>query len=257
MISCLVLLLNLGWAQVRQSLISNVSVEPKTDHSSESRARTKPQISSSNLPEIFRNRKFRNISEESRIVLPGTKSGIQFTGLKPGDILEAEIRESAFAFPDSKAPVRAVVASGVLKDSLLLGEATLEKNSKRILISFNRFRKANDPLVFNLAASALDSKGILGLVGEYQSSESKLFSAEFLAAGAAGYADSTVDRTQNLIGNTVEQPTASNFAKKALASALSKTSSSISEKLKNAPEFSILEGPVQIKILITDDVKIN
>lgn len=257
MTSSLALLLIFGWAQGRQSLITPDSADQKSNSRLDERPKTKPQVTSSNLPEIFRNRRFRKISEESRIVLPVTRSGVRFSGLKPGDILDAEIRESAFAFPDSKAPVRAVVSSGVLKDSLLLGEATLEKNSKRILISFNRFRKANDPLVFNLAASALDSKGIQGLVGEYQSSESKLFAAEFLAAGAAGYADSTVDRSQNLIGNSIEQPSASNFAKKALASAFSKTSGSISEKLKNAPEFSILEGPVQIKILITDEVRIN
>lgn len=84
------------------------------------------------------------------------------------------------------------------------------------------------------------------------SSEGRFFAGEFTAAAAAGYADSTIERSQNVLGNYVEQPGPSTFAKKALAAALSKTSERFAEKLKNVPEYSILEGPFPVQILITD-----
>lgn len=252
----LTLLLSYSYAQTRQSLIQPENFDSKVKQPAEKKE-IQERRSSSNLPKAYRYRKFSAVETDGRVILPGTKSGIRFGELRPGDVLEAQILESAIAFPDSKAPIRAIVSSGPLKNSVLLGEASLENNSKRILISFSRFRKENDSITFTLSANALDTKGILGLVGNYQSNETRLFAGEFLAAGAAGYADSTVDRTQNSLGNVVETPSASNYAKKALAAAFTRTSNSISEKLKVAPEYSILEGPIQIKIIITDEPKTN
>ena len=112
-------------------------------------------------------------------------------------------------------------------------------------------------LTLHLAASALDEKGILGIEGKLISGEEKYFAAEFLAAAASGYADSTIQRDQNLQGNYVEKPGTDTYAKKALTSALSKTADRFGEKLKSVPEYAVLEGPFDIQVLITEEPKLN
>ncbi|MFZ3231736.1 MAG: TrbI/VirB10 family protein [Pseudobdellovibrio sp.] len=205
-----------------------------------------------NLPsEYLFNHKAISI-EESPIVIPSNKAGIKFRDLKTGDLITARIQESVFAFQESKSPVRALITSGILKGSILIGEASLERNSKRIQIEFKRFRDPQAKDIFQIQASAMDQKGILGLEGELISNEAKYFSAEVISAGAAGYADSTISRSQNSFGNTVENQSEDSFTKKALTAALSKTADRFSEKLKQAPEYSILEGPIEIQILILE-----
>lgn len=194
--------------------------------------------------------------EESPIILPTNKSGIRFRQLLSGDLLNATLTESVFAFLDSKSPVRALVNSGPLKGSVLIEEATLEKNSKRTLIHFKKFRDPRNKDIYNLEADAMDDRGVLGLVGEYVSNESIFFGAEILSAAAAGYTDSTIDRNTNNWGQTTDVKNEDTFVKKALTSALSKSADRFSEKLKSAPEYSILNGPKEIQILILDQPKL-
>lgn len=190
--------------------------------------------------------------EESPIVVPINRTGVKFSAIKSGDLIHATIQESVFAFEDSKSPVRALITSGELKGSILIGEANLEKNSKRILLEFKKFRDPIQKDIFQIQASAMDEKGILGLVGNLVSNEGKYFAAEVISAGAAGYADSTISRSQNSLGNQVEVQSEDTFVKKALTAALSKTADRFSEKLKRAPEYSILEGPISIQILVLE-----
>lgn len=136
-------------------------------------------------------------------------------------------------------------------------EASLERNSKRILIEFKKFRDPQARDTYSISASAMDYKGVLGLKGSVVSNEETYFAAEFLAAGAAGYADSTIQRDQNVYGNSVENRSSDTFAKKALVVGLSKTAERFSEKLKQAPEYSVLEGPIQIQILIQEQPTIT
>ncbi|WP_413942681.1 hypothetical protein [Bdellovibrio sp. HCB-162] len=188
-------------------------------------------------------------AEENPSLLPANQKVLQLKDLKVGEVITAEIPESLIAFPDSKVPVRAKISSGPLKGGIFIGEASLEKNSKRIVVDFKKFRAANSEEIYSVIASALDAKGILGIEGKYISNEAKYFGAEFLAAGAAGYADATIERNQNAFGNYVEDKSLDTVNKKAIASALTKTADRFAEKLKNAPEYSMLEGPIAIKIL--------
>ncbi len=195
--------------------------------------------------------------EESPVILPTQKQSIRNPDILIGDVIKAEITESLIAFSESKAPIRAIVRQGKLKGSVLLGEATLEKNSKRILIEFKKVTAIHSNQTWSLQASALDEKGILGIEGKLISGEEKYFAAEFLAAAAAGFADSTIERNQNQQGNYVEKPGTDTYAKKALTSALSKTADRFGEKLKSVPEYSVLEGPFDIQVLITEEPKLN
>lgn len=194
--------------------------------------------------------------EETPIILPPNKTNIRYQSLKSGDLISATIEESAFAFLDSKTPIRALVTTGKLKGSVLIGEANLEKNSKRITIDLKKFRSPNTQELYSLQATVMDYKGILGLEGKLVSNEDKFFLAEIFAAGAAGYADATISRDQNAFGNSVEARGEDTFAKKALVSALSKTADRYAEKIKQAPEYSILQGPIDVQILILEQPKL-
>lgn len=257
-LTLLVLLLSsITFAQNRTSIFRK-SIEPNVE-SSKPAEKTKKSKGSKvsvkivgNLPSEYAAIGNGFSIEESPIVVPTNRVGLKYNAVKVGDLIQATIQESVFAFQDSKSPVRALITSGDLKGSILIGEANLEKNSKRILINFKRFRDPVQKDIFEVQASAMDEKGILGLVGNLVSNEGKYFAAEVIAAGAAGYADSTINRNQNILGSTIEIPSEDTFAKKALTSALSKTADRFSEKLKQAPEYSILQGPVQIQILVLD-----
>lgn len=212
-------------------------------------------VQSGNLPSYFQNRQLGQM-DESPIVLPTNRHSISNKDLSLGEVISAEIKESLIAFSEAKAPIRAVIRSGSLKNAVLVGEATLEKNSKRILISFNRLRSGNSNQIWQLSANALDNKGIVGIEGKLISGEEKYFAAEFLASAVAGYTDATVQRDQNAFGGYNEKPGTDTFSKKALSSALSKTADRFADKLKSAPEFSLLEGPFDIQVLITEQPKL-
>jgi hypothetical protein len=255
----LFLLSNFSFSQSRTNLFK-ASVLPDKSESINKKEKTKekskPKTEIRNLPLEYRyNNHF--VIEESPIVVPTGKMGIKFKDLRPGDLTTATIKESVFAFQDSKAPVRAIITSGPLKGSIFIGEANLEKNSKRILIEFKKFRDPNIKDNYSVIASAMDSKGILGLSGTVISNEESYFAAEVIAAGAAGYADSTIQRDQNAFGNSVDNRSTDTFAKKAIVAGLSKTAERFSEKLKQAPEYSVLEGPIQIQILILEQPTIT
>lgn len=194
---------------------------------------------------------------ENPVIIPSKKVGLTLSELKPGDIIEATIPESVFAYENSKAPLRAIVNSGPLKDSIFIGESRLESNSKRIMVNFTQFRHFKRDHIYSLSASALDLEGVLGVRGEIFSNEALYFGGELLSAGAAGFTDSTIDRSQNLLGNYVEAPSLANATKRAVASALSKTTERFSEKLKSVPEYAVLKGPVDIKIIVTKETNKN
>lgn len=128
----------------------------------------------------------------------------------------------------------------------------MEKNSKRILVQFNRFRPEREATAYSLSGNAYGLDGMLGLEGKHHSGEAKYFTAEFLAAFAAGYADSLVEREKTPFGHTVEDPSVANAGRKATANAMSRTADRFAEKVRTASEFVTLSGPVRIDILIQD-----
>ncbi len=220
--------------------------------------KVKMQRESGNLPAEYNSRILNEARyDENPIVVPSNTQHVSLNGAEIGNVVDALISENLIAYPDSKAPVRAVITRGPLKGSVFLGDATLEKNSKRIAIEFKKVRGGRNSEIYALSAVGLDALGTLGIEGEHHSGEAKFFGAEFLAAGAAAFTDATVDRSQNYLGQVVEAPSVSNASKKGLSSALSKTADRFSEKVRTAPEFVTVDGPVRIKILITDQLRIE
>jgi len=253
----------LSFAQTRQSLFKKPEAPVKGTEQPLAivkKVPVNPSSATSGLPGNLPAELMVSISsssiEENPVILPPNKTNITFARIKSGDLISATIEESAFAFLDSKTPIRALITTGTLKGSILLGEASLEKNSKRIVIDFKKYRSPNSQELYSIQASVMDYKGILGLEGKLVSNEDKFFLAEFLAAGAAGYADATISRDQNVFGNSIEARNEDTFAKKAIVSALSKTADRYADKIKQSPEFSILQGPIQIQVLVIDQPKL-
>lgn len=245
-------------AQMKSSLYKKKEIPAATSQNRKIEAPIKsngPKALIGNLPGYHLNKRRYN-SEVNPVLLPQKNQSIANSQILLGEVVKADILESLIAFADSKAPIRAKISSGKLKGSIILGEATLEKNSKRILITFNRLRTFQNSTIWQLNAQALDSDGILGIEGEYISGEAKYFGAEFLAAAAAGYADATVIRETTALGGYVEKPGADTYTKKALASALSKTTDRFSEKFKSAPEYSVLKGPFEIQVVLIEQPKL-
>ncbi|MDG0816487.1 hypothetical protein [Bdellovibrio svalbardensis] len=183
--------------------------------------------------------------EDSAEITPKERVGLKFKGLRVGEVLSAEITEEVTVYPDSKTPVRATVSSGKLKGAILVGEATLEKNSKKVLINFKQIRQNKGEDLYQLAGYSL-------IEGEYHSNEKKFFIAEFLSAAAAGIADASINRSQNVLGNYVEEPSLDTTGKKALGAALNKSAERLAEKQRSAPEFTVVGEVTGISILITD-----
>ncbi|MDZ4084485.1 MAG: hypothetical protein U1E10_16190 [Bdellovibrionales bacterium] len=189
------------------------------------------------------------------IVTPIQPVSREIDSLKPGEIKSAHITQSVLAFNDGKAPVSAMLTDDKRRDIILIGEATLEKNSKRILIDFKTARLNTSSEIFEVKASALDQEGTLGLLGEYISGESKFFLAELSAAAASGFVDSSINRQVGAFGNQTDERSLDTNSKKALGSALTRTADRYAEKVRAAPEYSILKGPSLIKVLILEQPK--
>lgn len=208
----------------------------------------KPLIGS---PSIYENR-WSHVVQGNPIVLPSQPVTRSIDTLLPGTIERALISTSVQAFGNSKVPAQAKAIDRNGRDIFLIGNASLEPNSKRILIDFEKAIVSGTDEVFELKAHALDMSGTFGLKGNYVSGEAKYFTAEFLASVAAGFTDASISRSTNVLGNQTEERSIDTSGKKALGSALSRTADRFAEKVRAAPEYSILEGPTTIQVLIAE-----
>jgi len=193
-----------------------------------------------------------NVVQGNPIVLPSQPVARDLESLLPGEMHFARIEQSVLAFNEGKAPVAAHLRDERGRDIVLIGEATLEKNSKRILVDFRTARIKNSSELFDFKGVAMDQNGTLGLDGEYHSGESRYFVAELAAAAAAGFADASVRRPTNAFGNQFDEQSIDTSGKKAIGSALIRTADRFAEKVRAAPEYSVLRGPTTIKVLVSD-----
>lgn len=210
-----------------------------------------PARPTGNLPSYYLTGS-RFAADEQNIILPSTKQLVTDGRLRLGEVYEADLKESIIAFAEGKTTIRAILKKGIYKGAVLIGEATLEKNSKRIVIDFKKARfQDSDDSVF-VQGIALDSTGLLGLEGKLVSNEAKYMTAEIAAAAAAGAADATINRSQTAFGNYQEQPGSDTIVKKTLVSALTQSATRASEKLRKVDEYVEINAPITIKVLITE-----
>ncbi|RYZ77685.1 MAG: hypothetical protein EOP05_00880 [Proteobacteria bacterium] len=169
--------------------------------------------------------------------------------LEVGGAYRARIPMSLLAFNEARTPVLAqMMVAGT--ELVVLGEATLERNSKRIIINFKQIRRKDSDKIFEMNAVALAQDGTPGIEAEIHSGEAKFFLAEVLSAGAAGFVDASINRTTNAFGGTNDERSLDTQSKKAVSGALSKTTERFSDKVKTAPEYATADGPVEINVIV-------
>lgn len=247
-----------AFAFSRTTLLKNETSGSKNKHHAPT-TKAKPEekkenTRESNLPGYFSTRGYFS-SEENHIFVPTSKQSLIQSEIKIGEVLSGTINESILAFNESKTQVRAIVTTKSRKQVILLGEANLEPNSKRISILFNKLRFENESSIWSLKGNAIDSVGIPGIEGKIYSNEDKYFLAQLLSSASAGAVDAAITRSENLIGNQTDEKSLDTISKKSLISALGKTTELFAEKLKRSPEYSIANGPIEIRVLITDVVR--
>lgn len=199
-----------------------------------------------NLPNYFDPPRSAEI--RSKVVLSTDTKQEKLMSIRAGDTAKIDIPHSIIAFLDEKAPVVGIIKSGPLTGAKLFGSSSLEKNSKRIFIEFERVSFAGS--TYELKASAITEAGTQGFIGEHHSQESKYFAGDFISSFVAAYFDAQVPRTTNAYGQIQDDRSVDSAFKKGLAAGAMSSSERFREKLKRSPEFSEISGPIKANVLI-------
>lgn len=206
-----------------------------------------------NLPSYYRGIDRSGAKASDKVVFVPKSSDPRLKGLKSGDIVWAVVEQEITASPSVATPVRATATSGQFKGSYFVGEATLDRELKRVLFSFSKLRLKEADTVYVVKATGLSPQGSVGLEGEYHSQTGKFFIAELASAAAAGYLDSTINRNQTTLGTYVQEPSIGNSGKTAAVTALSKTAERAADAARNAPEYTTVKGYQEIQIIVQED----
>ena len=197
-----------------------------------------PEPEKTNLPPHYQGVSHAGFQSSDKVVFVPKASDFRLKGLKSGDIVWAVIEQEIVASPGIPTPVRAMAIGGAFKNALFLGEATLDRELKRVLFQFSKLRLKDTPVVYALKASGLSPKGSIGLEGEYTAQSGKFFISEL--------ASQTTSRI-------LESPAASSIPAKSVGGALHKTAERQSEAAGTAPEYTQVSGYQEIQIIIQED----
>jgi hypothetical protein len=209
----------------------------------------------SNLPNYYQAKKAA-ARDLSRVMMVPEKGRIRLRDLQPGDILVGRIDQAIVASPSVPTPIQARVLEEGYLGASFFGEATLDKELKRVLIRFSRYR-SKDQKSYSIKAEALEITGEVGLKGDYHEESGKFFLAEMGSATAAGVLDSTINRSQTVNGGFVQEPSLANSAKSGAVAALSRTADRMADRVRQAPEYTSLGQDQRIKIIITEEGALN
>jgi hypothetical protein len=206
-----------------------------------------------NLPD-YAIRKDGMVKAQSSIILPQSKNtGEVLESLHIGDILKCRIAQSFKAYENSQVPIRAVISAGQFKGGLLLGVASMDIKTKVVQINFTELRTKKDE-VFTFLGGVFAKSGE-ELEGEYESHYWKYFWSEALLSATSGYAQSTIATSKNAFGGYEAQNSPENAAKIGMATGLSTTVKELSERAKSAPEFTKIEGPIFVEVMVLREAR--
>lgn len=201
-----------------------------------------------NLPSYaIRNEPLMNF--QSGIVLPQNKTGGEvLDSIHTGDILKCRISQSFKAYENSQIPVRAIVTDGKLKGAFLMGTALMDAKTKVVRVNFTELRLKTDEMY--TFTGGIFAKSGEELEGEYETHYWKYFWSEALLSATSGYANATVERSKNAYGQYETDNTAENAAKIGVAAGISTTVKELSDRAKSAPEYTKIEGPIFVEVMV-------
>lgn len=231
--------------------------ERKTNSIVSKPIRFKPRKQKGNLPGYLVRRPGKSSGRESNPIRYPELKGLNRSGMKIGDIFECIISQDIVGYVGAISPIRAEVLSGPHKGSLFLGNATLDPQTKNILIQFSHIRNDKANKIHELKATIHSVTGRLGLKGTHRSNYWQYFFATLLARGAEGYATALVDQKRNVFGDYQRVPSPDAAGKVALAEAASSTADILQEKMRTLPEYTTVQGPIKTKVFIMETPKLT
>lgn len=196
------------------------------------------------------------VSTSDVIISPEKGNGIQILGLEVGSELEAVIENAIIAFPQESPFVKAKVTSGVLSGAILLGSARLEDASQRVFLDFTKAYLPKLKRSLSIRGQGTSNSGQPWFVGKVHSRELEYFTGDFLFSMSRAYFEGQVDRQTNVLGQTTDIPTMKTAVNKGLSAGSQELANRFREKLKRNPEFAEIRGPIDLKILITEEPKL-
>lgn len=168
-----------------------------------------------------------------------------------GSKFKALINADLIAYKDSKSPVDAIILDGEFKGFRLIGNATMDDQTKRVSIVFNNLRSREDVL-FQTQAVVKDRDGNMGLDATHESFYWNYFVAETILNTASGFADAKTERSRNVLGQYETVPSVDTSVKQGAAAGLSKSADRIGERLRSAPEYVTAKGPFVVQVLVIE-----
>lgn len=201
-----------------------------------------------NLPS-YSIRKGELAKAQNGIILPQSKNLTEvLESLHIGDILKCRISQSFKAYENSQIPLRAIITEGKFKGGLLIGMASMDAKTKVIRINFTEIRTSNNDL-YSFTGGVFAKSGA-ELEGEYETHYWRYFWSEALLSATSGYAQGTIERSKNAFGQYETENTPENAAKIGVANGVSTTVKELSDRAKSAPEFTKIEGPIFVEVMV-------
>jgi hypothetical protein len=162
-----------------------------------------------------------------------------------GDTVEIEILENMIGYGDSVRSVRGQVISGPLRGYIVLGNVSMDKKTKELLVDFNKIRSRTGKKRHKFKAE-------MRLKGRHETNFWNYFWASVGANAIGGFAEGSKDREHTIVGSkAVVSP--ENMVKNSVARAGSAGANIFAEELKNYPEFTVVIGPVIENAIISEE----
>ena len=208
--------------------------------------------SESNLPNYYRGIK-KGSQDHGGVISDFKSKGVSLVGFELGDIFPAVIEQELEVSSQVQQPVRAFLIAGPHKGAIVYGQASLDSELKRVLITFTHIRSRDG--LFSFTGTALSNSGSIGLHGEYHSQSGSFLVAEILSGLSAAALDATVQRNQNLMGGYNTAPTLENSAKIAAVSTASKATERFGQETRSAPQYTSVKPFQEIKLIVQSSAK--
>lgn len=182
--------------------------------------------------------------------IPKNQDFAKESKLQIGTSLKALINSNIIAYANSESPIQATVLEGAFQGSILIGNATMDPQTKRVGVSFTKLRKKGGTGIFDISGVVRDRSGDLGLDGKHESFYWHYFWSETILNAASGFADASTQRSQQTNGGYIVVPSMDSSLKQGVATGFSRSADRIGERIRSLPEYVTAKGPFIVNVLI-------
>ena len=187
-------------------------------------------------------------------IVPLKAKAEYFDNVKLGDRLVVNFGQRLVAYPGSLIPVAATITAGALQGGQLLGSASMNEVTKRLIVEFSVIT-TTDGQEYDIKANALAADGSYGIIGEIHSNKLDLFGLDLIFSAIKGYSLATKERGVTAFGHEYDKSNLGNAEKNALAEASSSSVDRIRNEFLKSKEFIISNPDQKALIIVTEKPK--